>query len=255
MQDRARLAGIDFRMESSPGAGTRVILDVPWVPQVAPLPEISRGREETRILVVDDNALFVQGLKDTLEAGGYSVVGTARSGLEALALARTLRPDAILMDIQMPDLSGLEATRLIHRELPEIRIVMLTVSASDDDLFESLRVGASAYFLKDLQSEDLFQLLDGLLRGEVTFTPSMAAKILEEGALRAPSPEKAPSFPDLSDRQKQILSLVAEGLTYKEVGAKVNLAERTIKYHVGEILARLHLKSRAEATRLFRQNR
>jgi len=133
--------------------------------------------------------------------------------------------------------------------------VMLTVSASDDDLFESLRVGASAYFLKDLQSEDLFQLLDGLLRGEVTFTPSMAAKILEEGALRAPSPEKAPSFPDLSDRQKQILSLVAEGLTYKEVGAKVNLAERTIKYHVGEILARLHLKSRAEATRLFRQNR
>jgi DNA-binding NarL/FixJ family response regulator/signal transduction histidine kinase len=255
MEDRARLAGIDLRMESSPGAGTRVILDVPRVPVDVSAPEVPRGRDGRRILVADDNALFVQGLTDSLEAGGYAVVGTARSGLEALALARALRPDAILMDIQMPDLTGLEATKLIHRELPEIRIVMLTVSASDDDLFESLRVGASAYFLKNLQSEDLFQLLDGLLRGEVTFTPAMAAKILEEGALRVPSVEKVPSLPDLSDRQKQILSLVAEGLTYKEVGVRVNLAERTIKYHVGEILGRLHLKSRAEATRLFRENR
>src|SRR5512136_2550862 len=154
-----------------------------------------------RILLADDHGLFVEGLQNLLQAGGYQVVGAASNGLEALQLARALHPDLILMDIRMPHCNGLEATRLIQAELPEIQIVMLTTSAEDADLFEALRSGASGYLLKNLKPNDLFDYLQGLARGEAPLSRELSARLLREFTRQAAaldehkrSSEKQPSL-------------------------------------------------------------
>ncbi len=208
-----------------------------------------------RILLVDDHGLFLDGLNNLLQAGSYTVVGAARDGLQALQLARSLRPDVILMDIRMPRCDGLCATRQIHAELPDIKIVILTTSAHDADLFEAIKSGASGYLLKNLEAAQLFDCLAGLERGEAPLSRELSASLLAEFAHQAVEldehatttrPEEPPTT-DLTPRQREILELVASGLTYKEVGAALHLSENTIKYHMGEILARLHLKSREQA--------
>ena len=203
-----------------------------------------------KTLLVDDHPLFLDGLKNLLTVRGIEVVGTARDGMEALEKARSLHPEIILMDIQMPNLDGLAATRLIKAELPAVKIVMLTMSAEDGDLFEAIKNGASGYLLKTLDVDEFFSLLLGLTRGEVPLSPGLAGQVLEEFARQAkenkstkPSEAKTEV---LSTRQMQVLTLVAQGLTYKEVGAKLCLAERTIKYHIGEIIERLHLENRSQ---------
>jgi DNA-binding NarL/FixJ family response regulator len=207
-----------------------------------------------RVLLADDHGLFVEGLTNLLRAGGYTVVGAARDGLEALQAARALHPDVILMDIRMPRCDGLHATRLIKAELPEIKIVMLTTSTEDTDLFESLKSGASGYLLKNLQPNELFEYLAGLERGEAPLSRELSALLLREFARQANALEEraaadlpgAPPGPELTPREREILVLVADGLSYKEVGAALNLSESTVKYHMGEILQRLHLKNRAQ---------
>ncbi len=212
-----------------------------------------------RILLVDDHGLFLEGLDNLLRAGGYEVVGAAHDGLEAMRLAHELRPDIILMDIRMPRCDGLCATRAIHAELPEIKIVMLTTSADDADLFEAIKCGASGYLLKNLEAAQLFDYLAGLGRGEAPLSRELSARLLAEyahqaaaldarvTAARTDAPKDAPSVPELTPRQREILEMVAGGLSYKEVGAALNLSENTIKYHMGEILQRLHLKNRGQA--------
>ena len=207
-----------------------------------------------RLLLADDHGLFLEGLGNLLHAGGYMVVGAARDGLEALQLARALRPDAILMDIRMPRCDGITATRLIHAELPEIKIVMLTTSADDADLFEALKSGASGYLLKNLEPDQLFDCLAGLGRGEAPLSRELSALLLREFARQANALDEksaaglpgAPPGSELTARQREILVLVADGLSYKEVGATLNLSEHTVKYHMGETLHRLHLKNREE---------
>ncbi len=207
-----------------------------------------------RILLADDHGLFTEGLSNLLRAGGYAVVGAARNGLEAVQLARALHPELILMDIRMPRCDGLAATRLIQAELPEIKIVMLTTSAEDADLFEALKSGASGYLLKDLQPNELFDYLAAIGRGEAALSPQLSARVLHEFAQQAtrlaervaPERSAAPDGPELTPREREILRLVADGLSYKEVGAALNLSENTIKYHMGEILRRLHLKNREQ---------
>ncbi len=207
-----------------------------------------------RILLVDDHGLFLEGLQNLLHAGGYEVVGATRDGLEALKLARDLRPDVILMDVRMPDCDGLSATRLIHAELPEIKIVMLTTSGEDADLFEALKSGASGYLLKNLQPDELFDYLAGLARGEAPLSRQLSARVLHEFAHQAaqletreaPGLRGAPPGPDLTSRQREVLELVASGSTYKEVGATLCISESTVKYHMGQILERLHLKNREQ---------
>jgi len=207
-----------------------------------------------RVLLVDDHGLFLEGLQNLLRAGGYEVVGAAHDGLEALQLARELHPDVILMDVRMPDCDGLCATRLIQAELPEIKIVMLTTSGEDADLFEALKSGASGYLLKNLQPDELFDYLDGLARGEAPLSRQLSARVLHEfnrqaAALEereAPGLRAASPGPELTARQREILELVASGLTYKEVGAALCISESTVKYHMGQILERLHLKNREE---------
>jgi DNA-binding NarL/FixJ family response regulator len=205
-----------------------------------------------KVLLVDDHILFLEALQNLLAARGIEVAGTARDGLDALAQARALRPDVILMDIGMPRCDGLAATRAIKAELPDVKIVMLTVSAEDEDLFEAIKSGASGYLLKSLGANQFFELLSDLERGEVALSNGMAARVLEEFARQAGRAEPATEVgeedtPGLTPRQREVLTLVARGLKYKEVGAALCLSESTIKYHMGEILERLHLKNRAQA--------
>ena len=204
-----------------------------------------------KILLVDDHPLFLDGLRNLLSARGLQVIGAARDGFEALEKARALQPDVILMDIRMPRCDGLCATRLIKAEMPEVQVVMLTMSAEEEDLFEAIRSGASGYLLKTQDTEQFFAMLAGLAKGEVALAPGMARRVLEEFAA---SPHAGPhDAEDLSSRQVQILTLVAHGKTYKEVGAELGLTERTVKYHMGEIVARLHLANRAQVLEYARK--
>ncbi len=205
-----------------------------------------------RVLLVDDQPLFIEGLQNLLEARGIEVVGKAGDGLEALARARVLRPDVIVMDIKMPRCDGLQATRLIKSELPAVKIVMLTVSGEDEDLFEAVKSGASGYLLKSMDAHEFYDLIGDLARGEAPLSRGLATRILEEFARQAgrektAAEDSADDGEGLTPRQTEILSLVAQGLTYKEIGDAVCLAERTIKYHMSQILERLHVRNRAQA--------
>lgn len=210
-----------------------------------------------KVLPADDHPLFLDGLASLLSVHDMDVVGTARDGREALEKARILLPDLILMDIEMPRLSGLEATRLIKAELPQIKIVMLTMSVSDDDLFEAFKSGACGYLLKTDDTDIFFQHLAGLMRGESPLSAALAGRVLDAFVhlqrTKALDENTSSSAALLSHRQTQVLSLVARGLTYKETGAKLFLSERTIKYHMGEILERLHLENRRQAIEYARR--
>jgi DNA-binding NarL/FixJ family response regulator len=209
-----------------------------------------------KLLLADDHPLFLDGLRNLLDAHGFEVVGSARDGLEAVEKARDLCPDVILMDIHMPRLDGLAALRRIKAELPAVRIVMLTMSAEDVDLFEAIKDGACGYLLKTQETDEFFALLDDVARGEAALSPGLAARILEEFSRQPalpPAVEKAPPA-SLSPREVEVLTLVAQGLTYKEAGAKLFVAERTVKYHMGEIVRRLHLRNRAQVIEYARRS-
>ena len=204
-----------------------------------------------KTLIVDDHPLFLEGLKNLLTLRGIEVVGTARDGMEAMDKARNLQPDIILMDIQMPKLDGLAATRLIKAELPDVKIVMLTMSDEDADLFEAIKSGASGYLVKTQDVDEFFSLFIGLGRGEAPLSSGLAGRILKEFARQTAVDATAELLEvtddALSPRQIQVLTLAAKGMTYKEIGTKLYLAERTIKYHMGQILLVLNVKSRTEA--------
>ena len=223
------------------------------MPDIASPPKLALSN--LRVLLVDDHALFLEGLCNLLDLKGIQVVGTANDGLEALEKARNLRPDVILMDVQMPRCNGLAATRLIKAELPEIKIVMLTMSEDDRDLFEAVKSGASGYLLKKLKPEPFFALLADLQSGLLPFSPGLGARLLEEFARLSTSGSLPPSGEAegsrqaeqrLSPRQMQILTLVARGQTYRQVAQTLNISEPTVKYHMGEILDRLHLENREQ---------
>ncbi|MBP6789432.1 MAG: response regulator transcription factor [Candidatus Promineofilum sp.] len=203
-----------------------------------------------RVLLADDHRLLLEGLANLLAAHGIEVVALAHDGVEALALARQLRPDVALLDIRMPGGDGLTASRAIHAALPETRIVILTTSNDDDDLFEAVKSGAYGYLLKSMDAGALIDCLEGVMEGTPPFSPGLADKLLAEFGRLATASKIAgipPAGPTaLTDRQRQVLELVAAGLTYKEVGARLNLSPRTIKYHMGEIMAVLHLEHRAQ---------
>jgi DNA-binding NarL/FixJ family response regulator len=217
-----------------------------------------------RVLLADDHRLLVEGLQNLLEAHGIEVVGVARDGLEAAAKARELRPEIILMDVRMPVCDGLAATRLIKSDLPEIKIVMLTTSSDDDDLFEAVKSGAGGYLLKSMDADSLIEALDDAYRDTPPFAPGLAAKLLAEfvrtaapvdqvtpaaaraGATEQPAPEQPARVDALTARQLEVLALIAEGLSYKEVGRRTCLSPRTVKYHMAEIIRKLHAQNRAQ---------
>ena len=205
--------------------------------------------EPLRVLLVDDHILFRTGVKSVLAArSDMEVVGEASDGLQAVALARETMPDVILMDITMPGCDGLEATRRIKREMPYVKVFMLTVSDDDENLFEAIKSGAQGYLTKDLKAQQLFDVLEGLARGEAAFSGVIAAKILREfektsrgtdGELEATEP--------LTEREMEVLRLVVEGKSNQEIAQSLVISESTVKNHLRNILGKLHLRNRVQA--------
>jgi PAS domain S-box-containing protein len=243
MRERAEAVGGSLTVRSSPGAGTQVVVRLPrLLNSVA-----ATGLGGIRVLVVDDHPLYLEGLRNLLAARGLRIVGVARDGVEAQERARALRPDLILMDVEMPKRDGLEATRLIKAELPTTKIVMLTVAADEAQLFQALQYGASGYLLKDLEGDRFFQMLGDVVRGETVLSPNLAAQVIHGFAsqeeLLATDMESDPIF---TTRQQEVLTYIARGLSNKEIAAALHISERTVKHHVGLMLERLNLRSRYE---------
>jgi DNA-binding NarL/FixJ family response regulator len=201
-----------------------------------------------RILLVDDHVLFRKGVAALLETRPeIEIVGEAKDGLEAIEAARENLPDVILMDIHMPKCDGLEATRRIKREMPHVKIVMLTVSDEEQHLFEAIKSGAQGYLLKNLEPYQLYDLLESISRGEAPLSGAIAAKILKE--FTRPSQDTAQQtdiIEELTPRESNVLQLVAEGKTNKEIAAILFLSENTVKIHLRNILDKLHLQNRIQ---------
>jgi DNA-binding NarL/FixJ family response regulator len=209
-------------------------------------------REETmspvRILLVDDQLLFRKGIRALLEdEDDMEVVGEASDGQQAIDFVLASKPDVILMDIHMPVCDGIKAARQIKLERPETKIIALTVSEEDDDLFEAIRGGADGYLLKDLQPEELFESIRGIQRGETPISPAVASKLLNEFR-RRPRPDVAdtPAM-DLTVRELEVLDLVAGGFSNAEIAARLFIVEGTVKNHLHNILEKLHLQNRVQA--------
>ena len=199
-----------------------------------------------RILIVDDHALFRDSLRSLLTARDLEVVGEAGDGKEAIRLAWELKPDIVLMDLMMPEMDGLEATKRLAAELPEVKVIVLTAADDDAKLFEAIKSGAKGYLLKNLESSEFFELLEGVSRGEPALTPALARKLLDEFA-RAPSRREREDPDALTDREREVLELMVEGITTNRKLAKtLGVSENTVKFHVRNILDKLHLHNRAE---------
>jgi len=201
-----------------------------------------------RLLLVDDHALFRKGLARLLEQEqGFAVVGEAQDGAEAFKKAEDLKPDLVLMDIHMPGSSGIQATRQIREVLPATKVVILTVSEEDKDLFEAIKYGAHGYLLKKVRPEALYETIRSVFRGEAAVSRATAAKILEEFARQARKPREENYEEMLSVREQEVLRLLTEGRTNKEIGNRLAIAENTVKNHLKNILGKLHLDNRVQA--------
>jgi len=200
-----------------------------------------------RILIADDHALFRDGLRSLLTAQGHEVVGEAKNGREAVAMAREIAPDMVLMDLSMPELDGIAATKQIAAEMPAVKVVILTASESDTTLFEAIKSGAQGYLIKNLEADDFFALLDRAANGEPALTPALARRLLVEFAKPVEVPA-AKGEDALTDREREVLELMVEGVvSNRKLAKRLNLSENTVKFHVRNILDKLRLHNRAEA--------
>jgi DNA-binding NarL/FixJ family response regulator len=200
-----------------------------------------------KLLIADDHTLFRESLRSLLTPRGFEIVGEARDGREAVELARQLKPDIVLMDLSMPGLDGLAATRLISAEMPGVKVVILTASEEDAQLFEAIKSGAQGYLLKSLDSQDFFSLLEGLGRGEPALTPLLAGKLLQEFARKTPAVSESHDPDSLTDREREVLQLLVSGVTSnRRLARDLGVSENTVKFHVRHILDKLHLHNRAQ---------
>ena len=202
-----------------------------------------------RILLAEDQTLMRQGLKTILELeSGFEVAGEAEDGKSAVKLALQLRPDIILMDVQMPQMNGVEATAAICRAWPEARVIILTTFDRDDYVFQGVRAGAVGYLLKDLPSPKLIETIRRVHDGEIFIQPEIASRTLR-AALHSPGDLIEP----LSEREREVLVMLAQGIPNKEIADKLHLAEGTVKNHVSNILGKLQAQNRTEAADIARK--
>ena len=206
------------------------------------------GHEPIRVLVVDDHALFRRGLEMVLgQEPDIEIIGEAGDGAEAVELASQLLPDIVLMDVRMPRRSGIEACTAIKDVVPSARIVMLTISDDEADLYDAIKAGASGYLLKEISIDEVAAAIRSVAGGQSLISPSMASKLLNEFNNLAKQAQQKVLAPKLTDRELQVLKLVAQGLSNREVAAELFISENTVKNHVRNILEKLHLHSRMEA--------
>ena len=220
--------------------------------------------EKIRVLLVDDHLLFRDGVKSILLRAGerFEIVGEASDGAQAQTLALKTKPDVMVMDVQMPNCGGLQAARALAPQLPDTKIVMLTVSDRDEDLFEAIKAGAKGYLLKtSAGAADIVAELDQVAAGQVILTPVMATKLAAEFAVMArgksgvvsAQPTEAVDDPRLTERECEVLDLVALGKTNKEIANDLRVAENTVRAHLRNILDKLHVHNRTQAAAFARR--
>jgi two-component system NarL family response regulator len=203
-----------------------------------------------RVLIVDDHALFRRGLQMVLkQEPDIDVVGEAEDGHEAVQKAEELMPDVILMDVRMPKRSGIEATRQVKERLPHVKILMLTISDEEGDLYDAIKAGASGYLLKEISIDEVADAIRAVWAGQSKITPSMATKLLAEFAAMSKRAEETRQLPAprLTEREMEVLRLVAQGLNNRDIAKDLFISENTVKNHIRNILEKLHLHSRMEA--------
>jgi two-component system NarL family response regulator len=210
--------------------------------------------DKIRVLIADDHTLFRKGVRKMLEAEeDMQVVGEAATGREAWEQARALMPDVILMDIRMPDplagpgqaLDGVEATRTLHREMPHVAILFVTMFQDDEFVFRGLQAGGRGYILKDADPETMLRAIRAVAHGESLLGPTIAQKVLRQFAAL---PGRSPSLPDeLTPREREVLTLIAEGCPNKEIARRLGISEKTVKNHINNIFSKLHVYDRSQA--------
>lgn len=202
-----------------------------------------------RILLVDDHVLFRKGIASLLSSrNDITVVGEAGDGIEAVKMARQTKPEIVLMDVNMPNRGGLETIKVLKQEMPNVDIVMLTVSDDDEDLFQAIKNGAKGYLLKNLEPYELYNMLDGIREGEAPISGTMASKILQE--FRQPESKQdddSGAVDELTPREIEVLEQVVTGATNKEIAGTLHITENTVKIHLRNILEKLHVKNRIQA--------
>jgi DNA-binding NarL/FixJ family response regulator len=206
-----------------------------------------------RVFLADDHALFRDGLAGIITSQpDMEVIGEASDGLEAIIKARELKPDLILMDIQMPGCDGLEATRQIVKDLPEVTIIMLTIREDNEKVFEAIKLGAQGYLLKNIRSREMLKMMRGALKGQAAIPPDIAGHVLEEfrRLSRKIPPDFDPDITSLTQRETEVLALAAEGMTDKEIAEALTISLHTVKSHMRNILSKLQVSSRRDAARL-----
>jgi DNA-binding NarL/FixJ family response regulator len=215
---------------------------------VIPPPSARSGSSDIRVLVVDDQELFRRGLTMLLGVeSDIEVVGEAADGISAAALAASTQPDVVLMDVRMPRQTGIEACAALKDAAPQARIIMLTVSDDEADLYDAVKSGASGYLLKDSSIEEVAQAIRVVADGQSLISPSMAIKLLDEFKQMARTDRQAVPTPRLTERELEVLRLVAQGLNNREIAKQLFISENTVKNHVRNILEKLQLHSRMEA--------
>ncbi len=215
---------------------------------VIPPPSARSGSSDIRVLVVDDQELFRRGLTMLLGVeSDIEVVGEAADGVSAAALAASTQPDVVLMDVRMPRQTGIEACAALKDAAPNARIIMLTVSDDEADLYDAVKSGASGYLLKDSSIEEVAQAIRVVADGQSLISPSMAIKLLDEFKQMARTDRQAVPTPRLTERELEVLRLVAQGLNNREIAKQLFISENTVKNHVRNILEKLQLHSRMEA--------
>ena len=200
-----------------------------------------------RVLLADDHQLFRAGLESLFTVWGHEVVGHANDGLEALEQARAVKPDLVLMDINMPRLNGLDATRLIKAEMPEVKVVMVTVSDDQKDLFEAIKSGAEGYLLKNMSEDEFRKTMDAIARGEPPLSPGLALQLLQEFGRISRGERSTAEAPRLTERETEVLERIAVGASNREIAAELVISEHTAAFHIKNILKKLHSTNRTQA--------
>jgi DNA-binding NarL/FixJ family response regulator len=209
---------------------------------------MTEAGEGIRVLVADDHALFRQALRGILSTEpDLELIGEAGDGEEAVRMAAELVPDVVLMDVRMPKLAGIDAARQISTQLPSTKIVMLTVSDEDGDLFEAIKAGASGYLLKEVDPAEIADAIRQIHAGQSLLSPAVASKLVSEFAALSKRADEKAMRPSLTARELEVLTLAADGLTNRQIGRRLEISENTVKNHIRNILEKLHLHSRMEA--------